>query len=149
MRSWYTKIMKGAKVKTIRDIFIIGGGINGTAIASDAAGRGLSVTLVEKNDLGSGTSSASSKLIHGGLRYLEFYEFGLVRKALLEREVLLFRAPHLVNPLEFILPHEAHLRPAWMIRIGLFLYDHLAKRKTLPGSQSLKLQGSVYGESLL
>jgi len=138
-----------SEVKTILDIFIIGGGINGTAIASDAAGRGLAVTLVEKNDLASGTSSASSKLIHGGLRYLEFYEFGLVRKALLEREVLLFRAPHLVTPLEFILPHESHLRPAWMIRVGLFLYDHLAKRKRLPGSKSVNLHNSIYGKSLL
>src|ERR1700733_9718669 len=122
MRSWYTKIMKGAKVKTIRDIFIIGGGINGTAIASDAAGRGLTVTLVEKNDLASGTSSASSKLIHGGLRYLEFYEFGLVRKALQEREILLRRAPHLIKPLLFVMPYEKHMRPAWLIRLGLFLY---------------------------
>src|SRR4029078_8273948 len=116
------------------DIFIIGGGINGVAIAADAAGRGLSVKLCEKNDLASGTSSASSKLIHGGLRYLEFYEFGLVKKALQEREVLLYRAPHLVSPLEFVLPHEKHLRPAWMIQVGLFLYDHLSKRTILSKS---------------
>lgn len=135
-------------MKIERDLFIIGGGINGTAIAADAAGRGLSVTLVEKNDLGSGTSSASSKLIHGGLRYLEFYEFGLVRKALLEREVLLSRAPHLVKPLEFILPHEKHLRPAWMIRTGLFLYDHLAKRNKLPGSKSVNLSDQKFSQKL-
>ncbi len=135
-------------MKIERDLLIIGGGINGTAIAADAAGRGLSVTLVEKNDLGSGTSSASSKLIHGGLRYLEFYEFGLVRKALLEREVLLSRAPHLVKPLEFILPHEKHLRPQWMIRAGLFLYDHLAKRKKLPGSRSVNLKNKKFENKL-
>ncbi len=129
-------------------MFIIGGGINGVAIAADAAGRGLSVTLAEKNDLGSGTSSASSKLIHGGLRYLETYEFNLVRKALLEREVLLFRAPHLVRPLEFILPHEKHLRPAWMLRIGLFLYDHLAKRKHLGGSHAVNLHDARFENKL-
>lgn len=131
------------------DIFIIGGGINGTAIAADAAGRGLSVILCEKNDLGSGTSSASSKLIHGGLRYLEFYEFGLVKKALNEREVLLARAPNLVTPLEFILPHEKHLRPAWLIRIGLFIYDHLAKRNILPKSKSIDLKNDIRGKGLL
>lgn len=130
------------------DLFIIGGGINGTAIAADAAGRGLSVMLCEKNDLGSGTSSCSSKLIHGGLRYLEFYEFGLVKKALHEREVLLFRAPNLVTPLEFILPHEKHLRPAWLIRIGLFLYDHLAKRNIIPRSKSVNLRKDIRGKEL-
>src|SRR5260221_13431962 len=114
------------------DIFIIGGGINGSAIAADAAGRGLSVSLCEKNDLASGTSSASSKLIHGGLRYLEFYEFGLVRSALKEREILLNRAAHLISPLEFVLPYEKQLRPRWLVRLGLFIYDHLAKRNYLP-----------------
>lgn len=127
------------------DIFIIGGGINGTAIAADAAGRGLRVALCEKNDLASGTSSASSKLIHGGLRYLEHYEFSLVRKSLKEREILLRRAPNLITPLEFILPHESHLRPAWMIRIGLFLYDHLASRRYLPGSTFVNLKKSIFG----
>ena len=131
------------------DIFIIGGGINGTAIAADAAGRGLSVTLCEKNDLASGTSSTSTKLIHGGLRYLEFYEFNLVRKALREREILLKRAPHLIAPLEFILPHEKHLRPAWLIRLGLFLYDHLATHPHLPNSRPVQLQNTDYGKALL
>lgn len=134
-------------MKTYWDIFIIGGGINGTAIAADAAGRGLSVCLCEKYDLAGGTSSASSKLIHGGLRYLEFYEFGLVRKALRERELLLKRAPNLIQPLQFIFPHEKHLRPAWMIRLGLFLYDSLAKRQILPGSKSINLQSTLYGKS--
>lgn len=131
------------------DIFIIGGGINGVAIAADAAGRGLSVKLCEKNDLASGTSCASSKLIHGGLRYLEYYEFGLVKKALQEREVLLFRAPFLVSPLEFVLPHEKHLRPAWLIRAGLFLYDHLSKRTSLPGSRSIEFKTDIRGVELL
>ena len=130
------------------DIFIIGGGINGAAIASDAAGRGLSVILCEKNDLASGTSSASTKLIHGGLRYLELYELGLVRKALHEREILLKKAPHLITPLEFILPYEKHLRPAWLIRIGLFLYDHLAKI-SLPRSKKINLNKNINGNGLL
>src|SRR3712207_2469001 len=103
------------------DLLVVGGGINGAGIARDAAGRGLKVLLVEQNDLASGTSSASSKLIHGGLRYLEHYEFRLVRESLAEREVLLSLAPHVVRPLRFILPHDAGLRPAWMIRAGLFL----------------------------
>ncbi len=120
------------------DIAVIGGGINGVGIAVDAAGRGLSVFLCEKDDLASHTSSASSKLIHGGLRYLEHYEFRLVREALAEREVLLGKAPHIVKPMRFILPHRPHLRPAWMIRAGLFLYDHLGKREKLAGSRSLK-----------
>jgi glycerol-3-phosphate dehydrogenase len=130
------------------DIFIIGGGINGVGIAADAAGRGLSVTLCEKSDLASGTSSASSKLIHGGIRYLETYEFGLVRKALREREVLLRKAPNIIEPLEFILPHEKHLRPAWLIRIGLFLYDHLAAHPLLPNSKKIDLRGDPRGEAL-
>lgn len=119
------------------DIFIVGGGINGCGIAADASTRGLSVALCEQNDLASATSSASSKLIHGGLRYLEHYEFRLVREALAEREVLLEKAPHLIKPLKFVLPHQPHLRPAWMIRCGLFMYDHLARRNRIPGSQGL------------
>lgn len=123
---------------TIYDVFVVGGGVNGVGIANDAAGRGLSVMLVEMSDLASATSSASSKLIHGGLRYLEYYEFGLVKKALAEREVLLKNAPHIISPLVFRLPHQSHLRPAWMIRAGLFLYDNLSKRLTLPKSRSIK-----------
>ena len=122
----------------IYDVAVIGGGINGVGIATDAAGRGLSVLLCEKDDLASHTSSASSKLIHGGLRYLEHYEFRLVREALAEREVLLAKAPHIVKPMRFVLPHQPHLRPAWMIRAGLFLYDHLGKRKQLGASRSLR-----------
>jgi len=120
------------------DIAVIGGGINGAGIAADAAGRGLSVFLCERDDLASHTSSASSKLIHGGLRYLEHYEFRLVREALAEREVLLRKAPHIVKPMRFVLPHRPHLRPAWMIRAGLFLYDNLGKREKLPASRSLR-----------
>ncbi|PWE42428.1 glycerol-3-phosphate dehydrogenase [Pseudomonas prosekii] len=122
----------------VYDIAVIGGGINGVGIAADAAGRGLSVFLCEKDDLASHTSSASSKLIHGGLRYLEHYEFRLVREALAEREVLLAKAPHIVKQMRFVLPHRPHLRPAWMIRAGLFLYDNLGKREKLEGSKSLK-----------
>lgn len=117
------------------DLLVIGGGINGSAIARDAAGRGLKVVLCEMNDIASATSSWSTKLIHGGLRYLEHYEFKLVREALSEREVLMRSAPFLIHPLKFILPYEKHLRPPWMLRTGLFLYDHLGKRTTLPGSQ--------------
>ena len=126
----------------VYDVAVIGGGINGVGIAADAAGRGLSVFLCEKDDLASHTSSASSKLIHGGLRYLEHYEFRLVREALAEREVLLAKAPHIVKPMRFVLPHRPHLRPAWMIRAGLFLYDHLGKREKLAGSNSLKFGAS-------
>jgi glycerol-3-phosphate dehydrogenase len=122
----------------VYDIAVIGGGINGVGIAADAAGRGLSVFLCEKDDLASHTSSASSKLIHGGLRYLEHYEFRLVREALAEREVLLAKAPHIVKPMRFILPHRPHLRPAWMIRAGMFLYDNLGKREKLPASRVVK-----------
>lgn len=121
------------------DVLVVGGGINGCGIAADASGRGLSVALCEQADLASATSSASSKLIHGGLRYLEQYEFRLVREALAEREVLLASAPHLIKPLRLILPHRPHLRPAWMIRIGLFLYDHLSSRNKLAGSAGHKL----------
>ncbi|MBX8514310.1 glycerol-3-phosphate dehydrogenase [Pseudomonas cichorii] len=122
----------------VYDIAVIGGGINGVGIAADASGRGLSVFLCEKDDLASHTSSASSKLIHGGLRYLEHYEFRLVREALAEREVLLAKAPHIVKPMRFVLPHRPHLRPAWMIRAGMFLYDNLGKREKLPASRSLR-----------
>lgn len=132
----------------VHDLLIVGGGINGAGIARDAAGRGLSVLLVEQGDLASGTSSASSKLIHGGLRYLEHYEFRLVREALAEREVMLAIAPHIVWPLTFVLPCAAGLRPAWMIRTGLFLYDHLAPRSRLPGSRTLDLTRDPAGRPL-
>jgi glycerol-3-phosphate dehydrogenase len=130
------------------DLLIVGGGINGCGIARDAAGRGLSVTLVEQNDLASGTSSASTKLLHGGLRYLEQFEFRLVREALGEREIMLASAPHLIRPLTFILPHGPGLRPAWMLRLGLFLYDHLAARKKLAGSRGVALRGTPLGAPL-
>jgi glycerol-3-phosphate dehydrogenase len=130
------------------DLLVIGGGINGAGIARDAAGRGLSVVLVEKDDLAAHTSSASTKLIHGGLRYLEHYEFRLVAEALAEREVLLRVAPHIIEPLLFVLPHEPHLRPSWMIRAGLFLYDRLGGRMTLPKSFSVRLAGTRYGTGL-
>jgi len=130
------------------DVFVVGGGINGVGIARDLAGRGYSVVLAERDDLGQHTSSSSTKLIHGGLRYLEYYEFGLVRKSLLEREVLLKSAPHIIRPLRFVLPHDPSMRPAWMIRIGLFLYDHLARRAVLPGSEGINLRTHPAGEPL-
>lgn len=130
------------------DLCVIGGGINGAGIARDAAGRGLSVLLVEAQDLANATSSSSTKLIHGGLRYLEYYEFRLVREALKERETLLAMAPHIIRPLEFVLPHDAHLRPAWMIRAGLFLYDHLAGRHRLAHSKSMNFSWHPYGSPL-
>jgi glycerol-3-phosphate dehydrogenase len=130
------------------DLLVIGGGVNGTGIARDAAGRGLSVVLVEKDDLASATSSCSSKLIHGGLRYLEQYEFRLVAEALAEREVLLRIAVHLVWPARFVMPHVPELRPRWMIRVGLFLYDHLGRRTTLPGSQAVRLDAGPYSSGL-
>jgi glycerol-3-phosphate dehydrogenase len=130
------------------DLLIIGGGINGVGIARDAAGRGLRVALCEKGDLGGATSSSSSKLIHGGLRYLEHYEFRLVREALAEREVLLRIAPHIVRPMRFIMPHVPELRPAWMIRIGLFLYDRLSRRVTLPASRGVDLGTEACGAAL-
>lgn len=122
----------------ILDVIVIGGGVNGVGIALDAAGRGLQVLLCESHDLASATSSSSSKLIHGGLRYLEQYEFCLVKKALAERELLLNNAPHIMWPLRFRLPHQPHLRPGWMLRVGLFLYDNLAKRERLPGSNGIR-----------
>lgn len=130
------------------DLLVVGGGINGAGIARDAAGRGLSVLLVEQRDLASATSSSSTKLIHGGLRYLEHYEFRLVREALQEREVLLAAAPHIIWPLTFVLPHHRGLRPKWVLRAGLFLYDHLAKRKRLPGSRAVSFKGTAEGEPL-
>lgn len=132
----------------IVDLAIIGGGINGAGIARDAAGRGLSVHLVEQGDLGGATSSASTKLIHGGLRYLEHYAFRLVREALEEREVLWRIAPHIIWPLRFVLPHHQGLRPAWMLRLGLFLYDRLGGRTLLPGTRVLDLRRDQAGESL-
>jgi len=131
------------------DLFIIGGGVNGVGIARDAVGRGLSVALVEKDDLASATSSASSKLVHGGLRYLEQYAFRLVREGLAEREVLMRIAPHLVHPLRFVMPHQTRLRPAWIIRTGLFLYDRLGgKSATLPGTRGLDLTRDPMGAGL-
>ncbi len=130
------------------DLLIVGGGINGCGIARDAAGRGLRVLLVEQHDLAQHTSSASTKLIHGGLRYLEYYEFGLVRKALQEREVLLRMAPHISGPLSFVVPHAPAQRPAWLIRCGLFLYDHLARRTLLPASHAIQLAQHVAGAAL-
>ncbi len=133
---------------TPHDLLVVGGGINGAGIARDAAGRGLSVLLAEQDDLAAATSQWSTKLIHGGLRYLEYYEFRLVAESLAEREVLLATAPHLVEPLAFVLPHEPHLRPAWMIRTGLFLYDHIGGRRTLPGSFGVDLRGSRWAAGL-
>ncbi len=133
--------MNGMKSEPL-DLFVVGGGINGAGIACDAAGRALTVGLCEMNDFASATSSKASKLIHGGLRYLETYEFRLVREALQEREVLLAKAPHLSWPMRFVLPHEPHLRPRWMLRLGLFLYDHLDWRMTLPKSIAVDLPRS-------
>jgi len=130
------------------DLAIVVGGINGTGIARDAAGRGLRVLLVEQNDLASGTSSASTKLIHGGLRYLEHGWFRLVREALSEREVMLRMAPHLIRPMRFVLPVEPGMRPLWQLRLGLFVYDHLGGRKTLAGTRSLDLSGDPHGATL-
>ncbi len=130
------------------DLLVIGGGINGASVACDAAGRGLRVVLVEADDLGGATSSASSKLIHGGLRYLETYEFRLVAEALAEREVMLARAPHIIWPMRFVLPHTRGQRPGWMIRAGLFLYDHLARRRTIQGSRALDLAASPHAALL-
>ncbi|MEH6951335.1 glycerol-3-phosphate dehydrogenase [Nitrobacter sp. NHB1] len=130
------------------DLAIIGGGINGCGIARDAAGRGNSVFLCEMNDLASGTSSLSTKLVHGGLRYLEYYEFHLVREALIEREILWRIAPHIIRPLRFVLPHHAGLRPTWLLRFGLFLYDHIGGRKLLPPARSVDLARDEVGKPL-
>ncbi len=135
-------------MSTDYDIFIIGGGINGCGIARDAAGRGFSVALCEMNDLGWATSSGSTKMIHGGLRYLEYYEFLLVRKALAEREVLWAAAPHIIEPLRLVLPHHKGLRPAWLLRLGLFLYDHLGGRRKLPPTKTLNLADDEVGRPL-
>lgn len=130
------------------DVFVIGGGVNGTGIARDAVGRGHSVMLAEMHDLASGTSSAATKLVHGGLRYLEHYEFRLVHESLVEREVLWASAPHIIWPLRFVLPYEKNLRPAWLLRLGLFLYDHLGGRKLLPGTRTLDLTRDPAGRPL-
>ncbi len=130
------------------DVLIIGGGINGCGIARDAVGRGYTVCLCEAGDFGGGTSSASTKLVHGGLRYLEHYEFMLVRKALMEREVLWNNAPHIIWPMRFVLPHHSGLRPAWLLRLGLFLYDHIGGRKLLPATSSLNLRDDEAGKPL-
>lgn len=137
-----------ADMKQTYDVFIVGGGINGVGIARDAIGRGYSVGLAEMNDLASGTSSWSTKLIHGGLRYLEHYEFRLVREALMERETLWAMAPHIIWPLRFVLPHHKDTRPAWLIRLGLFLYDHIGGRKKLPGTKTLNLKQDPAGKPL-
>ena len=130
------------------DVLVVGGGINGAGIARDLAGRGLGVVLCEQDDLARHTSSSSTKLIHGGLRYLEYYEFSLVRKALAERERLLKSAPHIMWPLRFVMPHDASMRPVWVVRTGLFLYDHLAKREWLPGSTTVDLRQHAAGAPL-
>src|SRR5262245_9493612 len=130
------------------DLLVIGGGVNGAGIARDAVGRGLSVVLCEKGDLAEGTSSRSGKLFHGGLRYLEYYEFRLVREALVERETLLRAMPHISWPLRFVLPHRKHLRPAWMLRLGLLLYDSLGGRKVLPPTRTLDLRRDPAGKPL-
>ena len=130
------------------DLLVIGGGANGAGIARDAAGRGLRVLLCEKDDLAEGTSSRSGKLVHGGLRYLEYYEFRLVREALIEREVLLRAAPHIIWPMRFVLPHVPEMRPAWLVRLGLFLYDHLGGRKLLPPTRALDLRRDPEGRPL-
>ena len=132
----------------IVDLVVIGGGINGAGIARDAAGRGLSVIMCEKGDLAEGTSSRSGKLIHGGLRYLEYFEFRLVREALIEREVLLKAAPHIVWPMRFVLPHSPAQRPAWLVRLGLFLYDHLGGRETLPPCRRIDLRNALEGVAI-
>ena len=140
--------MKSTAATPACDVFVIGGGVNGTGIARDAQGRGYSVMLAEMNDLASGTSSAATKLVHGGLRYLEHYEFRLVREALIEREVLWASAPHIIWPLRFVLPHHKGLRPAWLLRLGLFLYDNLGGRKLLPGTKTLDLTRDPAGAPL-
>ncbi len=137
-----------AQAPTQCDVLVVGGGVNGAGIARDLAGRGQAVVLCERDDLASHTSGSSTKLIHGGLRYLEYYEFAMVRKSLIERERLLKGAPHIMSPLRFVMPHNPSMRPAWMIRAGLFLYDHLARREVLPGSTAIDLRGSPIGAPL-
>jgi glycerol-3-phosphate dehydrogenase len=134
--------------RKVFDIFVIGGGVNGTGVARDAAGRGFSVMLAEMHDLASGTSSAATKLVHGGLRYLEYYEFRLVREALSEREVLWASAPHIIRPLRFVLPHHQGLRPAFVLRAGLLMYDYMGGRKLLPPTRTLDLRSDPAGEPL-
>src|SRR5260221_3665465 len=129
------------------DLLVVGAGINGAGIARDAAGRGLTVLLCDKGDIAEGTSSRSGKLVHGGLRYLEYREFRLVREALIEREVLLRNAPHIIWPMRFVLPHNRELRPAWLIRLGLFLYDHLGGRERLAGSRGLAFRSDPEGRA--
>src|SRR5471032_2297601 len=141
--------MRGASLGQVFDLAIIGGGVNGCGIARDAAGRGNTVFLCEMNDLASGTSSWSTKLVHGGLRYLEYYEFRLVREALIEREILWRIAPHIVRPLRFVLPHHDGLRPTWLLRLGLFLYDHIGGRNLLPPTRSVDLARDEVGRPLI
>ena len=136
-------------MQRIFDLAIIGGGVNGCGIARDAVGRGNSVFLCEMNDLASGTSSWSTKLVHGGLRYLEYYEFRLVREALIEREILWRIAPHIIRPLRFVLPHHDGLRPTWLLRLGLFLYDHIGGRRLLPPTRSVNLARDEVGKPLV
>jgi glycerol-3-phosphate dehydrogenase len=140
--------VSGAAGPVSCDVLVVGGGINGAGIARDLAGRGLTVLLCEQDDLARHTSSSSTKLIHGGLRYLEYYEFSLVKKALAERELLLKSAPHIMWPLRFVMPHDPSMRPVWMVRIGLFLYDHLAKREWLPASGTVALRSHATGAPL-
>jgi glycerol-3-phosphate dehydrogenase len=140
--------IENSAVKTDYDVFVIGGGINGCGIARDAQGRGFKVALAEMKDLGSGTSSWSTKLIHGGLRYLEHYEFRLVREALKERETLWAMAPHIIWPMRFVLPYHSDMRPAWLIRLGLFLYDYIGGRKKLPATKTLDLTTDPAGKAL-
>jgi glycerol-3-phosphate dehydrogenase len=140
--------VSGAAGPVSCDVLVVGGGINGAGIARDLAGRGLTVLLCEQDDLARHTSSSSTKLIHGGLRYLEYYEFSLVKKALAERELLLKSAPHIMWPLRFVMPHDPSMRPVWMVRIGLFLYDHLAKREWLPASGTVALRSHPTGAPL-
>ncbi|MEO0637818.1 MAG: glycerol-3-phosphate dehydrogenase [Pseudomonadota bacterium] len=137
-----------SRTSTDYDVFIVGGGINGCGIARDAQGRGFKVAVAEMKDLGSGTSSWSTKLIHGGLRYLEHYEFRLVREALIERETLWAMAPHIIWPMRFVLPYHKQMRPAWLIRLGLFLYDYIGGRKKLPATKTLNLKSDEAGEAL-
>ncbi|MDE2435903.1 MAG: glycerol-3-phosphate dehydrogenase, partial [Sphingomonadales bacterium] len=135
-------------METEFDIAVIGGGVNGAGIARDAAGRGARVLLLEAGDLACGTSSASTKLIHGGLRYLEHYEFALVRESLTEREALWRIAPHIIHPLRFVLPYMKGLRPRWLLRLGLFLYDHIGGRRLLPATRTVDLRRHPAGKPL-